>query len=207
MAPITITIIRDNFSYCCEIDEEDTILKLKNVLLGKLIEKGEDFGINCQQICFSNKYKFLDNHLKIKDINPNHMFVFSIISIPCSEHKADLLKFKEEYKNDLQYFQDNKNRIVPELEDEEGFVVEGLLVEPVIPPAAPRLSRKIGQIYSSAGLSEFNEMPEYPPIQIADKPEILNSVNPEDEFDGIPELIHINNIDSDSDLEDLPELY
>ena len=68
-------------------------------------------------------------------------------------------------------------------------------------------------IYSSAGLSEFNEIPEYPPIQIADKPEILNSVNPEDEFDGIPELIHINNIDSvhesdiDSDLEDLPELY
>jgi hypothetical protein len=197
MAPITITIIRDNFSYCCEIDEEDTILKLKNVFLGKLIEKGADFGINCQQICFSNKYKFLDNHLKIKDINPNYMFVFSIISIPCSEHKPDLLKFKEEYKN----------HIVPELEDEEGFVVEGLLVEPVIPPAAPRLSRKIGQIYSSAGLSEFNEMPEYPPIQIADKPEILNSVNPEDEFDGIPELIHINNIDSDSDLEDLPELY
>jgi len=197
MAPITITIIRDNFSYCCEIDEEDTILKLKNVFLGKLIEKGADFGINCQQICFSNKYKFLDNHLKIKDINPNHMFIFSIISIPCSEHKADLLKFKEEYKN----------HIVPELEDEEGFVVEGLLVEPVIPPAAPRLSRKIGQIYSSAGLSEFNEMPEYPPIQIADKPEILNSVNPADEFDGIPELIHINNIDSDSDLEDLPELY
>lgn len=197
MAPITITIIRDNFSYYCEIDEEDTILKLKNVFLGKLIEKGADFGINCQQICFSNKYKFLDNHLKIKDINPNHMFIFSIISIPCSEHKADLLKFKEEYKN----------HIVPELEDEEGFVVEGLLVEPVIPPAAPRLSRKIGQIYSSAGLSEFNEMPEYPPIQIADKPEILNSVNPADEFDGIPELIHINNIDSDSDLEDLPELY
>ena len=197
MAPITITIIRDNFSYCCEIDEEDTILKLKNVFLGKLIEKGADFGINCQQICFSNKYKFLDNHLKIKDINPNHMFIFSIISIPCSEHKADLLKFKEEYKN----------HIVPELEDEEGFVVEGLLVEPVIPPAAPRLSRRIGQIYSSARLSEFNEMPEYPPIQIADKPEILNSVNPADEFDGIPELIHINNIDSDSDLEDLPELY
>lgn len=197
MAPIKITIIRDNFSYYCEIDEEDTILKLKNVLLGKLIEKGEDFGINCQQICFSNKYKFLDNHLKIKDINPNHMFIFSIISIPCSEHKADLLKFKEEYKN----------HIVPELEDEEGFVVEGLLVEPVIPPAAPRLSRKIGQIYSSARLSEFNEMPKYPPIQIADKPEILNSVNPEDKFDGIPELIHINNIDSDSDLEDLPELY
>jgi len=197
MAPITITIIRDNFSYYCEIDEEDTILKLKNVFLGKLIEKGADFGINCQQICFSNKYKFLDNHLKIKDINPNHMFIFSIISIPCSEHKADLLKFKEEYKN----------HIVPELEDEEGFVVEGLLVEPVIPPAAPRLSRRIGQIYSSARLSEFNEMPEYPPIQIADKPEILNSVNPADEFDGIPELIHINNIDSDSDLEDLPELY
>ena len=237
MAPITITIIRDNSSYYCEIDEEDNILKLKNILLEKLIEKGEDFGINYKHICFSNKYKFLDNHLKIKDIHPNHMFIFSIISIPCSEHENNLLKFNEEYKNDLQYFQDNKNHNFPELKNEEGFIIEGVLVEqaePIIPPAAPRLSRRIGQIYSFAELSEFDGMPKYPSIQSPDKTEIYNSVNPVDEFDGMPEYPPIqspdkteiynsvnpvdefigmpklinNNIDdnSDSDLEDLPEL-
>ena len=198
MALITITIIRDNSSYYCEIDEEDTILKLKNILLEKLIENGEDWGINYKHICFSNKYKFLDNHLKIKDIHPNHMFIFSIISISCSEHENNLLKFNEKYKNDLKYFQDNKNHNFPEVKDEEGFIIEGVLVEP---PAAPRLSRRIGQIYS------FDEMPDYPPIQTSDKLEILNSVNPVDEFIGMPKLIN-NNIDdnSDSDLEDLPEL-
>ena len=117
------------------------------------------------------------------------MFVFSIISISCSEHENNLLKFNEEYKNDLKYFQDNKNNNFPEVKNEEGFIIEGVLVEP---PAAPRLSRRIGQIYSFAELSEFDGMPEYPPIQSPDKTEIYNLVNPVDEFDEMPKLINNN---------------
>lgn len=211
MAPIAITIIRGNDSYLLELDDEDNILILKNVFLGKLIENGEDWGINFKNIRFSNKHNnSLENHLKIKNIYPNHMFIFSIISIPCSEHENNLLKFNEEYKNDLKYFQDNKNHNFPEVKNEDGFVVEGILVEeeePIIPPAAPRLSRKVGRIYSFAELSGFDGMPEYPPIQTPEKAEIYNSVNSDNEFIGMPKLIN-NNIDdnSDSDLEDLPEL-